>query len=103
MTEIHKFNSSLFFFPGYEVDSVHEKLRSEYSPTCAEVWVYKIRIILFYFCRSNKKSLRILFFLVTQYIHIKYVSFANELCVEDILNKPELIYIETVEWFQILL
>ena len=27
LTEIHKFNSSLFFFSGYEVDSVHEKLR----------------------------------------------------------------------------
>ena len=26
LTEIHKFNSSLFFFSGYEVDSVHEKL-----------------------------------------------------------------------------
>ena len=25
-TEIHKFDSSLFFFSGYEVDSVHEKL-----------------------------------------------------------------------------
>ena len=26
LSEIHKFNSSLFFFSGYEVDSVHEKL-----------------------------------------------------------------------------
>ena len=26
LTEIHKFYSSLFFFSGYEVDSVHEKL-----------------------------------------------------------------------------
>ena len=26
LTEILKFNSSLFFFSGYEVDSVHEKL-----------------------------------------------------------------------------
>ena len=26
LTEIHKFNSSLFFYSGYEVDSVHEKL-----------------------------------------------------------------------------
>ena len=26
LTEIHKFNSSLFFISGYEVDSVHEKL-----------------------------------------------------------------------------
>ena len=26
LTEIHKFNSNLFFFSGYEVDSVHEKL-----------------------------------------------------------------------------
>ena len=26
LTEIHKFSSSLFFFSGYEVDSVHEKL-----------------------------------------------------------------------------
>ena len=26
LTEIHKFNTSLFFFSGYEVDSVHEKL-----------------------------------------------------------------------------
>ena len=27
LTEIHKSNSSLFFFfPGYEVDSVHEKM-----------------------------------------------------------------------------
>ena len=26
LTEIHKFNSSLFFFSGYEVDPVHEKL-----------------------------------------------------------------------------
>ena len=26
LTEIHKFNSSLFFFSAYEVDSVHEKL-----------------------------------------------------------------------------
>ena len=26
LTEIHEFNSSLFFFSGYEVDSVHEKL-----------------------------------------------------------------------------
>ena len=26
LTEIHKFNSSRFFFSGYEVDSVHEKL-----------------------------------------------------------------------------
>ena len=26
LTEIHKFNSSLFFFSGYKVDSVQEKL-----------------------------------------------------------------------------
>ena len=26
LTEIHKFNSSLSFFSGYEVDFVHEKL-----------------------------------------------------------------------------
>ena len=26
LTEIHKFSSRLFFFSGYEVDSVHEKL-----------------------------------------------------------------------------
>ena len=26
LTEIHKFTSSLFFFSGYEVDSVHQKL-----------------------------------------------------------------------------
>ena len=26
LTEIHKFNSTLFFFSGYEVDSLHEKL-----------------------------------------------------------------------------
>ena len=26
LTEIHKFNSSLFSLPGYEVDSVQEKL-----------------------------------------------------------------------------
>ena len=34
MTEIHKSNSSLFFFSGYEVDSVHETLEPLYSPTC---------------------------------------------------------------------
>ena len=26
LTEMHKFNSSLFFFSGYEVESEHEKL-----------------------------------------------------------------------------
>ena len=30
---------------------MHEKL----GPTCPEVRVYKIRIILLYLCRSNKK------------------------------------------------
>ena len=50
------------FFLGYEVDSVHEKSGPLYSPTCPEVRVYKIRIILLYFCRSNKKSLWVLFF-----------------------------------------
>ena len=67
LTEIHKFNSSLFFFTGYEVDSVQKKKKKKklgpsYSPTCPEVQEYKIRIILLYFCRSNKKSLRVLFF-----------------------------------------
>ena len=48
-------NLILPFFLGYKVDSVHEKLGPSYSPTCPEVRVYKIRIILLYFCRSNKK------------------------------------------------
>ena len=62
LTGIHKFNSRLFFFSGYEVDSVHEKLGPYYSPTCPEVRVYKVRIISIYFCRSNKKVYGFCFF-----------------------------------------
>ena len=65
LIEIHKFYSSLFYFSGYEVDSVHEKLGPLYSPTCPEVQVYKIRIILPCFCRSN-----IFFFYHPVYIYI---------------------------------
>ena len=32
------------------------------SSTCPEVWVYKIRIILLYFCRSNKNVYGFCFF-----------------------------------------
>ena len=79
LTDIHKSNCSLFFFSGYEVDSVREKL----GPTCPEVRVYKIRIILLYFCRSIKKNLWVLFFLgggdhpIYIYIYI-YIYICNK-------------------------
>ena len=70
LNEIHKFNASFFFFSGYEVDSVHEKLGPWYSPTCPEVRVYKIRILLLYFGRSINKFYGFCFFFFGHPIYI---------------------------------
>ena len=104
LTDIHKFNSSLFFFSRYEVDSVHEKLGPyQHVLVYQEVQVYKIRIILLYFCRSNKKSLWVGFLGVTLYSFVYLKKFLGRLTVfQDKVFQSINQYWLTLKWKSLL-
>ena len=57
LTEIHKFNSSLFFFSGYEVDSVHSIHQHVQKFECT-----KLELFCFIFIEVRKKFMDSVFF-----------------------------------------